>query len=266
VRAPRTPNGIGVNHAVARAGAEVRGSEPQSPGAPQLLIVSGDEAAADPAVRALAESAGAVLVVAMYHGLAAGWADLVLPGTSYLERDGSMTNMEGRVQRLRRAVIPPAPDETAWLSRLAAGFDLDLSPYPAVVYEEIFGKPFSELVETAPLAEGTGPGTVPESAERAAAPGRGGLRLVRYRPLFSGPAVDRVENLQFQRPNGDVELSRDDALRLGIRDGDAVRVRTNGTSAELRATIRRGLTPGVVLLPEDAAEELVPGAVEVARA
>ncbi len=67
-----------------------------------LLIVSGDEAAADPAVRALAEQAEHVLAITMFHGLAVGWADLVLPGTSYLERDGSFFNLEGRVQRLRR--------------------------------------------------------------------------------------------------------------------------------------------------------------------
>ena len=42
-----------------------------------------------------------------------GSADLVLPGTSYLERDGTFVNLEGRPQRLRRSVIPPAPDEVA---------------------------------------------------------------------------------------------------------------------------------------------------------
>ena len=39
----------------------------------------------------------------MFQSLAAGWADLVLPGTSYLERDGTYVNLEGRLQRLRRA-------------------------------------------------------------------------------------------------------------------------------------------------------------------
>ncbi|HJV30296.1 MAG TPA: 2Fe-2S iron-sulfur cluster-binding protein, partial [Gaiellaceae bacterium] len=90
LRVPRTPNGIGINDAVARAGAGVRTSL-QSP--PALLIVSGDEAAADPAVRELAEDAQSVITLTMFQGLAVGWADLVLPGTSYLERDGSLTNM-----------------------------------------------------------------------------------------------------------------------------------------------------------------------------
>jgi NADH dehydrogenase/NADH:ubiquinone oxidoreductase subunit G len=259
LRVPGTPNGIGVNHAVARAGTTTGTAE-----SPALLIVSGDEAAADPAVRELAEAAQSVIALTMFQGLVVGWADLVLPGTSYLERDGSLTNMEGRVQRLRRAVIPPAPDELAWLSKLAERFGVELSPYASLVHEELFGTLFEELGATAPLPVGndrhtssTVPGTVEE--------GRG-LRLVRYRPLFSGPAVERVAKFRFQRPDGLVDLARDDAHRLGVRDGDEVTVRTNGTSATLRARIRRNLRSGVVLVPEGSADELEPGSVEVTPA
>src|SRR6185437_16796517 len=121
-----------------------------------LLFVSGDEAAADPNVRALAEHAEHVIVTAMFHGLAVGWADLVLPGTSYLERDGTYLNLEGRLQRLRRAVIPPAPDELAWISRLAERFDVDVSPHPSVVFRQVSercygGLPFGEVGERAEL-------------------------------------------------------------------------------------------------------------------
>jgi NADH dehydrogenase/NADH:ubiquinone oxidoreductase subunit G len=256
---PRTPNGIGINHAVARAGASASNTVLQSP--PALLIVSGDEAAADPAVRELAESAQTVIAVTMFQGLAVGWADLVLPGTSYLERDGSLTNMEGRVQRLRRAVIPPGPDELAWLSKLAERFGVELSPYASLVHEELFGTLFEELGETAVLRASGG-----ELSTGAESPASDGLRLVRYRPLFSGPAVERVEKFRFQRPDGLVDLARDDAHRLGVRDGDEVNVRTNGTSATLRARVRRNLRAGVVLVPEGSADELVPGAVEVTPA
>jgi NADH-quinone oxidoreductase subunit G len=261
VRVPRTPNGVGVAEAVARAGAGASGSEPQSP-APALLLVSGDEAASDPAVRQMAESAQAVIAVSMFQGLVLGWADLVLPGTSYLERDGSMTNMEGRRQRVRRAVIPPAPDELAWLAKLAARFEVELSPYASVVYEELFGEPFEDLAGTAPLHD------APEGAMTGVSPRTGprGTRLVRYRPLFSGPAVERVEKFAFQRPNDEAGLSREDAERLGVRDGHTVRLRTNGTSAELRARIRRGLDAGVVLVAEGTADDLKPGPVEVTPA
>jgi NADH dehydrogenase/NADH:ubiquinone oxidoreductase subunit G len=255
VRVPRTANGVGVAHAVARAGA-VSGSEPQ---APRLLIVSGDEAAADPAVRELAESAQSVVALAMFQGLVVGWADLVLPGTSYLERDGSLTNMEGRVQRLRRAVIPPSPDELAWLAKLAERFGVELSPYPSVVHEELFGTPFADLGEQAELR-----GSDPESPSGTGSdPGTKGMRLVHYRPLFSGPMVERVQNLQFQRPSGEAGLSRDDAERLGVLDGTQVSLRTNGTSARLRAHVRRELGAGLVLVPEGAADDLSEGPVEV---
>jgi NADH dehydrogenase/NADH:ubiquinone oxidoreductase subunit G len=259
VRVPRTPNGVGVVGAVARAGASA--SSRLSPGsAPALLLVSGDEAASDPAVRELAESAQAVLAVSMFQGLVLGWADLVLPGTSYLERDGSMTNMEGRRQRLRRAVIPPAPDELAWLAKLAARFDVELSPYASVVHEELFGEAFENIGATAPLQPAASPGAVSASTRPK------GTRLVRYRPLFSGPAVERVGKFDFQRPTDEVGLSRADAERIGVRDGHAVRVRTNGTSAELRARVRRNLEAGVVLVAEGTAENLEPGPVEVTPA
>jgi NADH dehydrogenase/NADH:ubiquinone oxidoreductase subunit G len=259
VRVPRTPNGIGVAEAVARAGASA--SNTVSLGsAPALLLVSGDDAASDPAVRELAEGAQAVLAVSMFQGLVLGWADLVLPGTSYLERDGSMTNMEGRRQRLRRAVIPPSPDELAWLAKLAARFDVELSPYASVVYEELFGEAFEDVGATAPLQTAASPAAVSASARPK------GTRLVRYRPLFSGPAVERVEKFDFQRPTDEVGLSRADAERIGVRDGHAVRVRTNGTSAELRARVRRNLEAGVVLVAEGTAENLKPGPVEVTPA
>ena len=102
---PATPNGRGVAEAWAAA-SDGEEAEPEPIG---LLIVSGDEAAADPSVRALAEHAEQVLAITMFQGLAVGWADLVLPATSYLERDGTTMNLEGRLQRQRRAVIPPVP-------------------------------------------------------------------------------------------------------------------------------------------------------------
>jgi NADH dehydrogenase/NADH:ubiquinone oxidoreductase subunit G len=258
---PRTPNGIGVNDAVARSGATTSNNLLQ---APALLIVSGDEAATDPAVRELAERADSVLAITMFQGLAVGWADLVLPGTSYLERDGSMTNLEGRVQRVRRAVIPPGPDETAWLAKLAERFGVDLSPYPSVVFEVLFGEPFASLGETAPLRTANNPQS-PSSGPGTLEGGRG-LRLVRYRPLFSGPAVERVDAFAFQRPSDEVALSRVDARRLGVRDGAEVNVRTNGTSVQLRARVRKTLAEGVVLVAEGVHDELKPGSVEVTRA
>ena len=83
-----------------------------------------------------------------------------------------------------------------------------------------------------------------------------------YRPLFSGPAVDRVPELEFQRPQPEVELSREDAERLGITTGQTVTVRANGTSVELRARLSRELAAGVARIPDVHAGDLE-GRVEV---
>jgi NADH-quinone oxidoreductase subunit G len=262
---PATPNGRGVAEAWAAA-SDAEGTEPDPIG---LLIVSGDEAAADPSVRALAEHAEHVIAITMFQGLAAGWADLVLPGTSYLERDGTLMNLEGRLQRLRRAVIPPCPDESAWIATLAERFGVEVSPHPALVYAELSetlygGVPEAAVGGQAPLPERVpyqepAPATTPEpAAPKAAPPGPvlGPLRLVRYRPLFSGPAVERVPELQFQRPEPVLELSAEDADRRGVATGDTVSVRSNGTSVELRARIDRRLLAGVARVAEEHAGDL----------
>jgi NADH-quinone oxidoreductase subunit G len=261
---PETANARGVCDAWAAASDE----EPARPDPVGLLIVSGDEAAANPAVRAMAEQAERVIAISMFQGLASGWADLVLPGTSYLERDGTYVNLEGRIQRLRRAVIPPAPDELAWIAKLAERFGVELSPHPSAVFAEVSaiafgGIPFGEVGEFArlPHATETAPSTeLSPEPERAG----GGLRLVRYRPLFSGPAVERIPELQFQRPGAEVTLSRQDADARGIANGDEVEISSNGTSVTLRARIEQELRAGVVQIAEEHAGDLQPS-VEVAK-
>ena len=238
----------------------------------RLLVISGDEALANPAVRALAEQAEHVLVFAMFERPARALADLVLPGTSYLEREGTYVNLEGRLQRLRRAVVPPAPDELAWISGLAERFDVDLSPYAAGVFDELSALIYDGLAllggrraRAAPGAQRSPePRAVPQPQPRTAGT-NGGLRLVAYRPLFSGPAVERVPELQFQRPEPVLEIAADDARARGIRPGDDVEVSSNGTSARLRARISRTLPRGTVRAADEHVAGL-PHDVEVTRA
>ena len=242
---PRTPNGRGVAAAWRSAG-EGPGDAPRAGRQLGALIVSGDEAAADPAVQQLAREAGFVLTTAMFQSEVTGWSHVVLPGTSYLERDGTFVNLEGRPQRLRRAVVPDFPDELEWLAALGERFGLSITPWAGELPEE-----------RAPLPPPAGGGVVvapAQPAERARE--RGGIELVRYRALFSGAAVERVSELQFQRPTPEVELSAADAEERGIAGGDAVRVSSNGTSRELRARINRRLRPGVARIAGEHADGL----------
>jgi NADH-quinone oxidoreductase subunit G len=266
---PETPNGRGV----ADAWAACCDEEAEAADSIGLLVVSGDEAAADVNVRALAEQAQATIVISMYGGLAAGWADLILPGTSYLERDGTFVNLEGRLQRLRRTVTPPCPDELEWISQLAARFDVDIAPYAAGVFGEVServygGLAFGEVGERAPLR---GYPEAPEHVRREALPTpeqkpkRGEIRLVAYKPLFSGAAVDRVTELQFQRPQPELELSADDARKRRIATGDMVTVGSNGSAITLPARVNRRLRAGIARVAIEHAEGLA-GVVEVAKA
>ncbi len=268
---PATPNGRAVAEAWAAAG-RTRPARLERIG---LLLVSGDDAASDPRIRALAAQAESVATVVMFGEVVRGWADLVIPGTSYLERDGTLVTLEGRVQRVRRAVIPPGPDELAWIATLAERFGVELQPHAPSVFGEVSdllfgGTPFGEVGVRTALPPRPRATEVTGEALRSALPaqrtGRGGpLRLLRYRPLFSGPAVERVSELQFQRPEGVIELSSGDADMRGIADGDIVRVSSNGSSLELRARLNRRLVAGAVRAAEEHVRELE-GAVEVSKA
>jgi NADH-quinone oxidoreductase subunit G len=266
---PETPNGRGVADAWAACCDEVS----EAADSIGLLVVSGDEAAADENVRALAEQAEATIVISMFGGLAAGWADLVLPGTGYLERDGTFVNLEGRLQRLRRTVEPPCPDELEWTSQLAARFGVDVAPYAAGVFAEVSarvygGLSFGEVGERAPLRgypdaqEHVAREPLPAPQQKAK---RGEIRLVTYKPLFSGAAVERVTELQFQRPQPVLELSADDARRRKIATGDLVTVGSNGSAITLSARVNRRLRAGIARVALEHANGLG-GVVEVAKA
>ncbi len=267
---PTTPNGRGVADAWAASSDAEPVQEPESIG---LLLVSGDEAAENANVRALAERADAVIVVSMFHGLAAGWADLVLPGSSYLERDGTYVNLEGRLQRLRQAATPPGLGELEWISRLAARFDVEIPAHASMVFAELSarcygGLSFGEVGERAPLRGYPGaPDHVvaPPVPESTPAANGTGLRLVAYKPLFSGPAVERVPELQFQRPQAEVELSAPDAKARGIATGDRVTLGSNGSSVTLRARVSKSLRANIARVAVEHANGLS-GYVEVTKA
>jgi NADH-quinone oxidoreductase subunit G len=261
---PQTANGRGIADAWAAAADE----DAENPEPIGLLIVSGDEAVANPDVRAMAEQAEAVIAISMFRTPVVPWADLIIPGTSYLERDGTYVNLEGRLQRLRRALIPPAPDELAWIAKLAERFGVELSPHAPAVFAELSaiaydGLEYGRVGERAPLPPREELGELPKPSRARAARGKG-LRLVAYRPLFSGPAVDRVPELDFQRPSAEVELSAADAQRLKVTSGQVVNVRSNGTTVELRARVSRDLRAGSARVPADHARGLGTH-VEIAR-
>jgi NADH-quinone oxidoreductase subunit G len=209
----------------------------------------------------MAAEAEVVIGIGMFQDSFRGLADLVLPGTSYLERDGTTINLEGRLQRQRRAVLAPVPDVLAWIAKLAERFGVELSPHASLVFDEVAAKcfggiTFSEVHEQATMPPRAAKRATHEPRSRSEPSGVSGLRLVAYRPLFSGAAIERTPELQFQRPQAEVQLAPEDARQRKIRNGQTVTVSSNGTSVELRARIARDLAAGTVRVARDHAADL----------
>jgi NADH-quinone oxidoreductase subunit G len=185
-----------------------------------------------------------------------GWADVVLPGTSYLERDGTMVNLEGRAQRIRAATRTPGRDDLDWIGDLASRFEVSLG-----LPDDLPRATAALRASLPPRGEAVAIGQA-EAAELSKPPPAPKLRLVRYRPLFGGAMVTRVPQLGFQRPEPVIELSSEDASRRSVRSGDTVTVLADGMSVELRARINPRLVDGAVRAAEEHVRGL-PDLVEV---
>ena len=194
----------------------------------------------------LAERARFVLAWTMFQSELTGWAHLVLPGTSYLEKEGTFVNLEGRRQRLRRAVVPHGLDELEWLARLGERLEVAIDPWAAPTAAEQAVLPPADAFAW----------SHPDPETPTGRPAEPGLELVRFRALFSGAAVERIPQLQFQRPAAEVELAHEDAQTRGIGQGETVLVASNGTSRELRAALSRRLRTGVARIAEEHAAGL----------
>jgi NADH-quinone oxidoreductase subunit G len=91
-------------------------------------------------------------------------------------------------------------------------------------------------------------------AKRSEGESASALTLGTYRDLWAGPITELNPPLKFLQPRQRVELSLADAERLGLQNGDAVRVRRNGSSVEAAVQIRERVSEGVCFLIEGVAE------------
>jgi NADH-quinone oxidoreductase subunit G len=113
LRADRTPND---------RGARLLGLEDLTPASLEeaagkeacLLILANDLAAIDPTVAPLLERFGLVVFIGAWRGATAERADLVLPGRTYAEKEGTFVNLQGRAQRFHAAVAGPRQSREDW--------------------------------------------------------------------------------------------------------------------------------------------------------
>ncbi len=208
----------------------------------------------------------------------AQYADVVLPAACFAEKDGTFTNTERRVQRVRKAVEPPGEALADWeiICRLAnaMGYQMSYSS-PAEIMDEIAGLTpsyggisFSRLEQKGiqwPCPTPDHPGTPFLHAEKFSR-GLGKFHAVEHVPPDEQPdeeypfilstgrrlyhyhtgTMTRKGVLNDFMPADYLEINSADAGRLGINDGDKVKVKSRRGSIEITAKVTDTVPPGVV--------------------
>jgi NADH-quinone oxidoreductase subunit G len=114
VRADKSPNALGALHVGVKpqegglnVGGILKGIED---GSIKALYVLEDDIAADPRFAAALSNLQLLIVHASVQNKTAQLADIVISCSTYAEKNGTMTNFAGRVQRLRSAVATQEQD------------------------------------------------------------------------------------------------------------------------------------------------------------
>lgn len=214
-------------------------------------------------------------------------ADVVLPASaSWCESDGTVTNSERRVQRVRKALDPPAGarDDIALICELARRLGHDwATPSAEQVWNEVralapifAGMSYARLealggIQWPCFTEDTLEPTYlhgrlwETDPERRGPPAPFGvtmhslpadqlsdqfpLRLTTGRSLESyNTGVQSGGFSSPRRRGGTVDLAPEDAARLGVRDGEQVRVSSRRGSVVAPARIDPMLRPGLVFM------------------
>jgi formate dehydrogenase alpha subunit len=218
------------------------------------------------------------------------YADVVLPAVAYAEKDGTFTNTERRVHRVRRALVPPGEARPDWqivcdIARRfgAQGWDYT---HPSEIMDEIaavtpiyggmrydrlegdglqwpcpnFDHPGTAILHVGKFSRGRGlfnpvhdqpPPELPDDDYP--------LILTTGRVLqhwHTGTMTRRVGGLDFLAPEERVEMHPDDAARLDIQDGDWIRVTSRRGAVTARVRVFERPHPGLIFMTFHFAEAL----------
>ncbi len=110
---------------------------------------------------------------------------------------------------------------------------------------------FAQLASKAPADDNQRSSQAASEGEVPAA----SLALGTYRDLWAGPITELNPPLKFLQPQQRVELSLSDAERLGLSNGDTVRVAQNGSAVEASVQICERIEQGVCFLIEGTSED-----------
>ncbi|MEW5956358.1 MAG: molybdopterin-dependent oxidoreductase [Chloroflexota bacterium] len=189
-------------------------------------------------------------------------ADVILPTTTFAEIDGSLTNLEGRVQRLQPAIEPVGLSRPGWLivQELAQRLGHDNWTYQAAadVLAEIGSLlPAYAAIKLDALPVGGQLRRFEPASEPQLEPfglnggppltdGRFPLTLITERNLlyYHGACLtEEVDGLNLIKSEEVLYLNPADAERLAVADGDLVKVVSAYGSAECIVELANGLMP-----------------------
>jgi formate dehydrogenase major subunit len=219
-----------------------------------------------------------VIVQDLFLNETARYAHVFLPGASFLEKDGTFTNAERRISRVRKAIEPLAGKadwETTIALAAAMGLEMDYE-HPSEIMDEVAastpsfaGVSYARLDELGsiqwPCNDRAPEGTPIMHVERFVR-GKGQFMLTDYvateervGPRFPlllttgrilsqynvGAQTRRTANTTWHDEDR-LEMHPFDAEQRGVRDGDLVALHSRSGEVALRAQVSERIQPGVV--------------------
>ena len=209
-------------------------------------------------------------------------ADVVLPAACFAEKDGTFTNTDRSVQRIRKAVEPPgeAKEDAYIIIELAKrlGYEMrydsieDIFQETGKLWPALAGITYKRISKAGlqwPCPTLDHPGT-PYLFKGGFPRGRAAFTDVRYRAseelpdneypfllstgrqLFqyhTGSMTRRVDAINMVSPGAYIEIHPDDADKLKVRDGDIVKVTSRRGSLDLKVMVSVRPSKGLVFIP-----------------
>jgi formate dehydrogenase alpha subunit len=217
-------------------------------------------------------------------------ADVVLPTACWAEKDGTFSNTERRVQRVRKAVEVPGQARPDWRIiadiSTAMGFPMSYES-PQQIMEEIarltpsYGGISYARIENEglhwPCPTADHPGT-PVLHVGQFPIGRGNFHAIDYLPpaeqtdpeypiclttgrilyhYHTGTMTRKSEGLNERAPSNFVEMAAEDAQRYGITEGAPIKIVSRRGQIAARASISEKGVAGTVFIPFHFAESAV---------
>ncbi len=189
-------------------------------------------------------------------------ADVVLPALSWSEKDGTYTNMERRIQRLRKAVTREGMEDWRIISEISRNMASKMHYADA---EDVF----SEVVRVSPLhrdltykeiEKGTAiypykgeplrsvTGEIQTQRGGAVEPA-GELYLRLERPLFhSGTLSRRAQALVNIYAGAVAKVSPETAARLSLKEGDTIKISAGIGTLDLPLAVDKAVDDSVLML------------------